>query len=226
VLDTPSTESPHGRTLPTRPVTFWTSWYGSVGRIGALDLRLALHRVLWVEPLKSTIIKVRMQWLSIDCLDGSCLKLLFGWLIVRRSPQADLPLPFLFRTNQGKSPDRGIDAKPAFPHLVGSARPRALAGISPEDLGVAAGDHGLLDVRPVDEQLGHGPAISVSRNAANAHLLAHEHSVEVILRRHGWSWLGVLPLQLRGVDASQPDLFACGRGAGIAVVAALDGDSG
>ena len=207
-------------------MTFATSWHGSVGRIGALDLRRAPHRLLWVEPLKSTIIKVRMQWLSIDCLDGSCLKLLSAWLIVRLLPQADLPSPFLFATNQDKSPDRGIDAKPAFPHLVGSARPRALAGISPEDLGVAAGDHGLLDVRPVDEQLGHGPAISVSRNAANAHLLAHEHSVEVILRRHGWSWLGVLPLQLRGVDASQPDLFACGRGAGIAVVAALDGDSG
>ena len=39
-----------------------------------------------------------------------------------------------------------------------------------QKLGVAAGDHGLLDVRPVDEQLGHGPAISVSRNAANARL--------------------------------------------------------
>lgn len=132
MLDTPSTESPHGKTLPARSVTFATSWHGSVGRIGAVDLRLALHRVLWVEPLKRTIIKVRMQWLSIDCLDGSCLKLLFGWLIVRHLPQAGLLSPFLCATNQGKSPDRGIDAKPAFPHLVGSARPRALAGISPE----------------------------------------------------------------------------------------------
>ena len=132
MLDTPSAESPHGRTLPTRPVTFWTSFHGSVGWIGALDLRLAPHRLLLVEPLKSTIIKVRMQWLSIDCLDGSCLKLLFSWLIVRLSPWMYAPLPFLFRTNQGKSPIRGIDAKPAFPHLVGSARPRARAGISPE----------------------------------------------------------------------------------------------
>ena len=140
MLDTPSTESPHGKTLPARSVTFATSWHGSVGQIGAVDLRLALHRLLLVEPLKRTIIKVRMQWLSIDCLDGSCLKLLFGWLIVRHSPWIYAPLPFLFATNQGKSPIRGIDAKPAFPHLVGSARPRALAGISPK-LGVAAGDH-------------------------------------------------------------------------------------
>ena len=110
MLDTPSTESPHGKTLPARSVTFATSWHGSVGQIGAVDLRLALHRVLWVEPLKRTIIKVRMQWLSIDCLDGSCLKLLFGWLIVRHLPQAGLLSPFLCATNQGKSPDRGIDA--------------------------------------------------------------------------------------------------------------------
>ena len=98
--------------------------------------------------------------------------------------------------------------------------------MTPEDLGVAAGDHGLLDVRPVDEQLGHGPAVSVSRNASNAHLLAHEHPVEVILRRHGWSWPGALPLQLGGVDAGQTNFFAHGRGAGAAVVAALDGDGG
>jgi hypothetical protein len=86
VLDTPSTESPHGKTLPTGSVMFSTSWYGSVGRIGAVDLRLALHRLLLVEPPKRTIIKVRMQWLSIDCLDWTYLRLLSGWLIVRLSP--------------------------------------------------------------------------------------------------------------------------------------------
>ena len=115
------------------------------------------------------------------------------------------------------SPIRGIDAKPPIPHLGGSARPWALAGVTPEDLSVTAADHRLLDVHPVDEQLGHGPAVSVSRDAANAHLLAHEHSVEVILRRHGGSWPGILPLQLGSIDAGQPDLFARGRGAGVAV---------
>ena len=93
----------------------------------------------------------------------------------------------------------------------------------PENLGVTAGDHGLLDVRPVDEKFHHGPAVSVGRDAANAHLLAHKHSVEMVLRCHGRSWLGALPLQLRGVDACQPDPFTGCSTTGVAVVAALDG---
>ena len=140
MLDTPSTESPHGKTLPARSVTFATSWHGSVGRIGAVDLRRAPHRLLLVEPLKRTIIKVRMQWLSIDCLDGSCLKLLFGWLIVRHLPQAGLLSPFLFATNQGNHPIGGL-MHGLFSTGWWDQRVHGHGLAYRQKLGVAAGDH-------------------------------------------------------------------------------------
>ena len=51
---------------------------------------------------------------------------------------------------------------------MGSPRPRALAGVTPIDLRMAAGDHGLLDVRPFDVQLRHGAVVSVGRDSSDA----------------------------------------------------------
>ena len=42
---------------------------------------------------------------------------------------------------------------PGDPPLRCSARPRALAGVLPKDLRMAAGDHRLLNIHPVDEML-------------------------------------------------------------------------
>ena len=91
---------------------------------------------------------------------------------------------------------------------------------------MAAGDHRLLDIRAIDEQLGHGSLVPIFRDPSDANGLAHQHAVEVVLRCHGGGWLGLAALSLRGVDAGQSDGFAAGRRAGVAVAAAFDGDGG
>ena len=87
-------------------------------------------------------------------------------------------------------------------------RPRALACIFPEDLCMAAGNHGLLDIHPVNEQLTDCPAIAISCDSADAHPLIDQQSAEVIFRSDCWSWFCIVPLQLRCIDACQPDPFA------------------
>ena len=86
--------------------------------------------------------------------------------------------------------------------------PRALACVSPEDLCMATGNHGLLHIHPVNEQLTDCPAITTSCDPADVHPLIDQQSVEVIFRNHCWNWFCIVPLQLRGVDACQPDPFA------------------
>ena len=95
-----------------------------------------------------------------------------------------------------------------------------------EDRRMAAGDHCLLDIPPVDEQFGHSPAVAICRDPADDNGLIHQHPVQVVLRCHGWGRSGVLALQRGSVDAGQPDFFSCGCRAGIAVVAAFDGHAG
>ena len=116
------------------------------------------------------------------------------------------------------SPFRGTECLP---------RPRALAGEAPIDLRMAAGDHGLLNIHPVDEQLADGSAVSVGCDAAKADRPSDHHSAEVIAGGDGCVDIhhrpGGAPPHFRGVDAGQPDLFALGRGARIAVVAVADG---
>ena len=66
--------------------------------------------------------------------------------------------------------------------------------------------------------------MAIGCDAADAHLLIHKHSVEVVFRCHCRSRSGVFTHQLRGLDAGQLDLFAGFSGAGIAIRAVLDGD--
>ena len=104
------------------------------------------------------------------------------------------------------------------------AHPGALAGVRPIDRCMAAGDHGLLNIQPVDEQLTDGPAISVFGDSAKAQGLPGHHGPQVITGSPSPFRLSPFPSQLRSVDAGQPDPFTFSCSAGIAVVTAADGD--
>tara|TARA_B100001093_G_scaffold428089_1_gene422729 strand:+ start:709 stop:1134 length:426 start_codon:yes stop_codon:yes gene_type:complete len=104
------------------------------------------------------------------------------------------------------------------------AHPGALAGVRPIDRCMAAGDHGLLNIQPVDEQLTDGPAISVFGDSAKAQGLPGHHGPQVITGSPSPFRLSPFPSQLRSVDAGQPDPFTISGPTGVAVIAAVDGD--
>ena len=89
---------------------------------------------------------------------------------------------------------------------------------------MAAGDHRLLNIHPVDEQLTDGPAIAVGGDPAKADGLADHHGSKVIPGSLGPFRLSPFPSQFWRVDTGQPDPFAGIGPAGVAVVAAVDGD--
>ena len=89
---------------------------------------------------------------------------------------------------------------------------------------MTAGDHRLLNIHPVDEQLTDGPAIAVGGDPPKADGLPDHHGSKVIPGSLGAFRLSTLPPQLGSVDAGQPDLFPGCRTTGVAVVAAADGD--
>ncbi|WP_170953481.1 hypothetical protein [Synechococcus sp. UW179A] len=71
---------------------------------------------------------------------------------------------------------------------------------------MAAGDHCLVHVHSVHEQLSYSPAVAIGGDAAKAFRLSS------------------LTIQFDGVDASQPDLLTASGPAGFTVVAVADGD--
>ena len=99
-------------------------------------------------------------------------------------------------------------------------------GVLPIDPGMTAGDHGLLHVDAVGVQLSDSAPIAIGGDTAHCDGLASEEPAQVIPGSCCRCRLGVLPAQLRRVDASQPDAFAVGRPAGVAVVAAADRHAG
>ena len=105
-----------------------------------------------------------------------------------------------------------------------SASPGALAGVLQKDLRMSAGDHRLLNIHPVDEQLTDGSAIAIDGDPAKADRPSDHHRSKVITGSSGPFRLSPLPFQLGSVDASQPDPFTVSGSAGVAVVAAADGD--
>ena len=90
---------------------------------------------------------------------------------------------------------------------------------------MAAGDHRLLHVHPVDEQLTDSPAIAVCGDPAKADRPSFDHRPQVIPSSLGAFRLSPLPPQLGSVDAGQPDPFTGCGSAAVAVVAAADGDA-
>ena len=113
---------------------------------------------------------------------------------------------------------------PGDPPLRCSARPRALAGVLPKDLRMAAGDHHLLTIHSAHEQFSDGTAITVAGDPAKADRLADHHGLKVITGSPGPLRLSPIPSHFWGVDAGQPDLFTGCGSAGVAVVAPADGD--
>ena len=105
-----------------------------------------------------------------------------------------------------------------------SARPRALAGVLPKDLRMAAGDHRLLGIHSVHEQLPDGSTITVAGDPAKADRLADHHGLKVITGSPGPLRLSPIPSHFWGVDAGQTNLFTSAGPTGIAVVAPADGD--
>jgi len=89
---------------------------------------------------------------------------------------------------------------------------------------MAAGDHRLLHVHPVDEQLPDGSAIAVCSDPAKTDRPSFHHCPQVIPGSLGAFRLSPLPPQLGSVDAGQPDPFTLNGSAGVAVVAAADCD--
>ncbi len=89
---------------------------------------------------------------------------------------------------------------------------------------MATGDHGQLHVHPVDEQLSDGSAIAIDGDPAKADGPSDQHCPQVIPGSTGPLLLSPLPFQLRSVDASKPDPFSVSGPAGVAVVAAADGN--
>ncbi len=89
---------------------------------------------------------------------------------------------------------------------------------------MAAGDHRLLNIHPVDEKLTDSPAITVCGDPAKADRPSDHHGLKVITGSSGRFRLSPLPPQLGSVDAGQPDPFTVSGSAGVAVVAAADGD--
>ena len=89
---------------------------------------------------------------------------------------------------------------------------------------MAAGDHRLLNIHPVDEQLTDGSAIAIDGDPAKTDRPSFDHRPQVIPGSLGAFRLSPLPPQLGSVDAGQPDpLTVCGS-AGVAVVAAPNDD--
>ena len=109
------------------------------------------------------------------------------------------------------------------PPFRSPARPGALIGVFPKDLGMATGDHRLLNIHPVDEQLSDSPSITVGGDPAKADSPSFDHHPQVIAGRFGTFRPSPLSSQLRSVDAGQPDSFAVRGSAGVAVVAAANG---
>ena len=105
---------------------------------------------------------------------------------------------------------------------AGSARPRALFGVSPIDLSVAAGHHGLLMFVPSTNSRRRFGRI-VRCDAAKADGPSDHHSAKVIAGCGGRDWIGSFPAHLGGVDAGQPDPFSSCRPASVTVVAVADG---
>ena len=89
---------------------------------------------------------------------------------------------------------------------------------------MARADHEPTDWSSIEIYVGHDAAIPISRVALDAHLLANHHRPEVIASSLGRQWIRFAATKLRRVEASQPNLFALSGGAGVAVVAARDGD--
>ena len=89
---------------------------------------------------------------------------------------------------------------------------------------MATGDHRLLNIHSAHEQLTDGSAITVAGDPAKADRLADHHGLKVIAGSPGPSRLSPIPSHFWGVDAGQPDLFTGCGSAGVAVVAAADGD--
>ena len=95
---------------------------------------------------------------------------------------------------------------------------------TPIDLGMVAGDHRLLDVHSVIEQLPDGPAEAIGGDPAKADRPSDDHRPQVITGSFGPFRLSSLPFQFWRVDASKPDSFTGCVSAGVAVVAAANGD--
>ncbi len=89
---------------------------------------------------------------------------------------------------------------------------------------MAAGDHGLLHVHPVYEQLTDSPGIAVGGDAPKTDRPSFDHRPQVIPGSLGAFRLSTLPPQLGSVDAGQPDPFTVSGSAGVAVVAAPNDD--
>ena len=77
-------------------------------------------------------------------------------------------------TNEGQTQPHQLAVARSWPQ---SLSPRALTGVFPEDFGVAACNHCLLNVGPINEQLSNGSAVAISFDPADAHLLIHQHPV-------------------------------------------------
>ena len=90
---------------------------------------------------------------------------------------------------------------------------------------MAAGDHRLLHVHPVDKELTHSPAITVAGDPAKADSPSFDYPAKVITGSSGPFWLSPLPSQFWSIYASQPDPLTVSCPAGAAVVAAAYGDS-
>ena len=88
------------------------------------------------------------------------------------------------------------------------------------DRRMAAGDHCLLDIPPVDEQFGHSPAVAI---VGSCGCQRSPHPVQVVLRCYGWGRLAFSPCSA-GVSMQASRVFL--RGGRIAVAAALDGHAG
>ena len=89
---------------------------------------------------------------------------------------------------------------------------------------MAAGDHGLLNIPPIDEQLTDSSAVAIEHDSTKADRPSDNHSSKVIPGIPGPLRLSTLSSQLGGVDARQPDPLTVNGPAGIAVVAAPNGD--
>ena len=61
------------------------------------------------------------------------------------------------------------------------------------DLSVTSGDHLMLNVRLLNEQLLHGAFVAVFGDASNSDLLAHHKISEMVSICFGWRWLSSLP---------------------------------
>ena len=101
-----------------------------------------------------------------------------------------------------------------------------MAGVTPINIGLATGDHRLLHIRPIHEQLPDGPAIAVGGDPAKDDGPSDHHPAKVITGTPGPFWLSPRPIELGSVNAGQPDPFTRIGSAGVAVVAAQAATAG